>query len=568
MSDHSDLGLRLERLESAVQEISDRVGRLERTKAATSGTATLVAAPPRSAAPAPVQKTDLSVDMALAGMSVLILGGGFLLRALTESAALPPIGGVIAGLAYAAFWAWKADRAARADRHRAAAFHAATASVIAFPLAWETTTRFKILSPELGALVVAVLALVLLWIATRENIQSVAWIANAGAIGAAIAIGSATGTLVPVMHAITLVGAATLYASYRLGWSWIAWPAAIVSDGLAFITLGTAAFRHNGYDFAIVAASLSVYSATWLLVVASRRVRLNETPSMFDIIQTTEALIVGIGGATYVASVNDAGTLGLGIPLLFGAAGAYAVSFARQVRKTGGLRAWFGAVGAFFFACATWLIIDDASIRGIAWAIAGVFTAELGRTRSFAIRLQSAIWIVLAAIGGGLALATLGALIEPKPEGIAAPPAAMLIAVLALVAFVRMPRTEQTIRALLLCVVTCGAYTAAAAASVHLIAPAEQAGVALIRTVTLAIIATALAFISRATGTREAAIVARAVLVVGGIKLLAEDVRVGRAAMLVAAFAAYGGAMLLVSRTSATPPHPLPAAGERASEVQ
>jgi hypothetical protein len=88
---------------------------------------------------------------------------------------------------------------------------------------------------------------------------------------------------------------------------------------------------------------------------------------------------------------------------------------------------------------------------------------------------------------------------------------------------------------------------------------------ALIRTCLLAAIAAGLAIASRfgvpATGT-----VARIVLVAGGLKLLAEDVRVLSAAKLVISFASYGLAMLTVARcvrrhTSGEPSsHPAPPA--------
>jgi len=63
----------------------------------------------------------------------------------------------------------------------------------------------------------------------------------------------------------------------------------------------------------------------------------------------------------------------------------------------------------------------------------------------------------------------------------------------------------------------------------------------LIRTCALAAIAAALALASRLT-------VARIILVVGALKLVAEDVRLESAAMLVISFASYGLAMLTVAR--------------------
>ena len=73
---------------------------------------------------------------------------------------------------------------------------------------------------------------------------------------------------------------------------------------------------------------------------------------------------------------------------------------------------------------------------------------------------------------------------------------------------------------------------------------------ALSRTAVLAIGAALLAFVGRLLRVNDAVIIARVLLVLGGLKLIAEDVRVGPAAILVVAFALYGGAMLVVAKNS------------------
>ena len=64
--------------------------------------------------------------------------------------ALPAALGVGLGLGYAAFWQLRADREALAGRRESAAFHALASSVIAFPLIWEATSRFALLSRGRG----------------------------------------------------------------------------------------------------------------------------------------------------------------------------------------------------------------------------------------------------------------------------------------------------------------------------------------------------------------------------------------------------------------------------------
>jgi hypothetical protein len=93
-----------------------------------------------------------------------------------------------------------------------------------------------------------------------------------------------------------------------------------------------------------------------------------------------------------------------------------------------------------------------------------------------------------------------------------------------------------------------GAFSCVVYAAAQLIQPSTQTGLALIRTSALAAIAASLALLARFSWAAGAIGLARTVLVIGGLKLLVEDVRIGSALMLVAAFAAYGGAMLIVGR--------------------
>jgi hypothetical protein len=552
MTAETDVRERLERLEGAIHEISVRLDRLESGARASrpnvAGHDARQPLPGRqlSAEPTP---DDLSVDIGLAGISVLILGGAYLLRALTESAAMPQIFGVIAGLVYAAIWVWNADRAARAGRNRAAVFHAATASVIAFPLAWETTARFHIIPAGAGAAVVAVLALILLWVGWRDHVQAIAWVANIGAAVTAIAIAWTMKTLLPVMLAVSFVGAATLQASYTRKWDWMVWPATLAADGLAFITLAGAAFHRTGYGFGFTVVAIAMFSAMWLIVIAVRRLRLNEDASLFDVIQTAEVVILGAGGATYVAAVNDTGTIPLGIALIAIALSAYYVALEPTRKTLPRLRLYFGILAAAFAAFGSWLLIPTSEARGIAWGVLALATAEIARrNHSIAMRVQSGIWIVAAAIVSGLLLSTITALVDSSAKNIDAPIPSMIVTALAIATFFR--SDSRPVRTTALAIACCGILTAATAALAWSIVPREQMTLALIRTAILAVMAGLLALASRYAGVREASIVAHAVLVVGGIKLLAEDVRVGRAAMLVAAFLAYGCAMLLVSRSS------------------
>src|ERR1051326_3551904 len=119
-----DVGDEFQALDLRLREIEARLSRLEQPAASARSEA-------ETQLPAAIDGPAPLIDLALAGKSILILGGAFLLRAATESATLPKAAGVTLGLSYAAAWIVVAVFAARAGRRTASVFGAAAASAIA-----------------------------------------------------------------------------------------------------------------------------------------------------------------------------------------------------------------------------------------------------------------------------------------------------------------------------------------------------------------------------------------------------------------------------------------------------
>ncbi|HKB79437.1 MAG TPA: hypothetical protein VKH35_06955, partial [Thermoanaerobaculia bacterium] len=142
----------------------------------------------------------------------------------------------------------------------------------------------------------------------------------------------------------------------------------------------------------------------------------------------------------------------------------------------------------------------------------------------------------------GLLLSIVGAFVSEGPS-IELPAAALGNGIAALVACVRLPawRPERLVLAsIFLGMVFNG--------TLVVLGP-RVTNTALLRTAVLAAAASLLAVLGRLIDSREASLLARAVLIIGGVKLLAEDLRLGRAAVLVVSFALYGAALLIVSRS-------------------
>ena len=138
----------LEALERELRDLALRVSHLERHI----GVETPVAAPAlgpdaainRPSQPAsPAKLGEAGSLLPALGRGLLGLAGAYLLRAATESNALPVPAGVALGIVYALLWLVWAARTP-AERRAEAALHSLTAVLVMAPLLWEATLRFHV----------------------------------------------------------------------------------------------------------------------------------------------------------------------------------------------------------------------------------------------------------------------------------------------------------------------------------------------------------------------------------------------------------------------------------------
>src|SRR5512143_27583 len=171
---------RLARLEESVAALTARLHELEGRLAALESRPGPAASAPPPLGPEPARlpgitpplaadAVDSTAVLSVVGRTLLVLGGAFLLRALTDSGTLPPALGVGLGLAYALAWLLAADRAGRSGRGLSAAFHGIAFVLIALPLVVEATTRFHLLGPVASAAALLALAAIALAIAARQR---------------------------------------------------------------------------------------------------------------------------------------------------------------------------------------------------------------------------------------------------------------------------------------------------------------------------------------------------------------------------------------------------------------
>ncbi|HEU5193632.1 MAG TPA: hypothetical protein VFW70_02740, partial [Methylomirabilota bacterium] len=371
-----ELERRVAELAEAHRHLERRLSALERRPAA--------AAPARRPAPAAGAGPDLSKEvaavtknLALAGRTLLVLAGAFLLRAITEAGAIPTWAGVGLGFGYAGAWMAMAYRAGNTQPW-SAAFHGAAAIVIGFPLLLEATARLGLLGPVTASAALTLLTGVALVIAARRKLRALAWLVELGGVLTAIALMQATGRLAPPVLYLALVGAATLWLGYVLGWIHLRWPVAVATDlALVLLTIrATAAFAAEGPRAAFLVQA--VVTTLYLGSIAVRTLLLQRAVVGFEVAQTAALLAAGLGGAAYV-SVQAGVAQGL-VGLVSAGFGItlYAVAFAfvehRQPSKANFY--FYASVGLVFVLTGTSLLLSGQSLA-LGWAALAVAASAL-----------------------------------------------------------------------------------------------------------------------------------------------------------------------------------------------
>jgi hypothetical protein len=503
----------------------------------------------------------------LAGRTFLVLGGAFLLRALTDLGTLPLGAGLAAGLLYAMLWLAFAALPARGPDALAATFHVGSAVMIAYPLLWEAATRFAVLRGAQTAAALGLVTCLALTVTWARRLRAGAWFVVLAAVAASLALQVETATVEPYVAVLILTGTATLWISHARGWRDLPWLPAIGAD-LAVLNLVLLASRPGGPPEAypqlsvtaapiLALALLFVYAGSF----AASTLFLKRDVSIFEVVQTILAALAGLGGAARVAEAAGLGSAPLAAVALVLAAGSYAVAFSFkelrwQRRPSFMFFAWQGLV---FALAGSRLMVSGLAID-VLWCSLALGAALLGaRYGRLTLHFQSVVYAAMAVSSSGLAALSFDSFLGSPAMPWRAPGASSLAALGAAVACFaiaaaapedpRRPFASRLPRLLLAIPVSLGAGGLAVLgilALLHVRVPgADPALVASARSAAIAVLAVLLALASRYRRIAELRWLLLALLVIGGMKLIVEDLPHGRPATLFLAFVAYGLALIL-----------------------
>jgi hypothetical protein len=510
----------------------------------------------------------VSAALSFGGRTLLVLAGAFVLRAMTDSKAMPGWLGVALGFTYAAIWIAMADRAARAGQSLSAGVHGFAALIIAYPLLFESVAKFKLLGPTGAGVALALVTTALLAVAARRRLQSLAWMATAGSILTTIGVMLLDGRMVPGTLFLVLLGFETLWLAYVRDWHGLRWPTAAVVDlavlGLALRAVSPDAVEGPGVTMLVQVLMLAAYQASF----ATRTLIMHRAVVPFEVVQTIGSVAAGLGGAAYVAARTPGGSasaVAFGVAATVLGLAAYGVAFAFRGRREQD-RAnfpFYAAVALLLVASGTTILLDGIQL-GLTWSVlavvAAVLAGPLGRRTMAA---HSAGYAVGAAVTTGLLAVTSDAIIGSAARTWTAPVGASAVALLAAGACAwlgsRGPADARPTLASRLPQFTTVALAVAGAAGLliwSLVPPltggpgveSSRGAVATVRTAVLVVGTIFLAWAGRQPRWREAGWLAYPLLVASGLKILFEDLPSGRAATLFVSFGLYGAALLLVPR--------------------
>ena len=543
---------RLQALEEKVTRLSERVDQVEQK---------LAALPFPSLPPAwPEGEPHLQVPSAgaevvrwvtLLGRSCVVLGGAFLIRALTDGGPLPSGVGVALGMVFAATWVFFSHRAGAKGATLSAGFHGVTAALIAYPLVLETTARLRAMSTGVAALTLVGFTALLLVVSWRDRLGWLAWIGVLSCLLTTLALLRTTPGRAEFIAVLLVLAATTFWLGDRPRWGGLRWLPAVLLDLVVLRAVLTSTPPLLVYSLALAGLSLAL--------VLSRTAALERPVGAFEVFQTLAGLGIGLAGALRASAEAGQGPGAVAVAVL--AASLLAAFFAAWVVPRRGNRdldfLFYASVSLGLLSLGV-ALLTTANVRGVLWATLALLTALLGRRRhpgtlwSFA-----ALLAVGAAFSTGLIREVGEALAGGEPIRVAMSPAS--VAVLGLVVLTYL----VTVPPLTPLAGAAGPSLRLPAAVLLLLASAglatlvlqtcrpftpDLARLATARTLVAVAVALLLALIRRRVACAELSWIGYLALALGGIELIFEGLPSGQPLLLLVSFVVYGAGLILVPR--------------------
>ena len=566
------LEFNVENLQSAVESLTRRIDVLEAAPAdvallTTDDRARLTAQRPsmdQSAGLAQRASYDLIAVLSLVGRLFLVLAGGFFLRAMTEAGLLTPRLGIALAFTYGLIWLSLADRAGRLGLMPSAVVHALAAALVAFPLLVEATTRFKVLTGEGSVLGLVILTAAMLLVARRRHLPVIAWVAVLAAVPTSLVLLVNTGAFVPIALYLIALGVTALWLGNAPGWTGIGWPVALAADAVVVgVTLRALSPEH--VDAYRIASMLQwTLLAAYFASVAVRTLVRGRNVAVFEIVQVSVALLIAFVGTRLLMQATGILPSAIGVISLAIGAACYFVAFVFIEGRTGLERnLYFYSTLALTLILAGFALVVREHWVAVVFAVLGLISVGLwARSGRLFMLFHGAAYVAAAGVASEALRYGAWALVA-HPIGPWPLPSALILVILvtgALSAWLAAARPDpggdvatSGLKFIIVVVhvwVACGAVIGVLAPVAAGLADqsVDLGTLATVRTGVLAVAALAIAWAGRQARFREWAWLVYPLLVVIGLKMVAQDFKFSRPATLFIALALYGAALIVAPR--------------------
>jgi len=498
------------------------------------------------------------------GRILLIFGGAFLLRAITDEQLVPTAVGIFMGASYALFWLFIAHRTGRHRGHGLdALFYGASSVLLALPLFVEATTRFELLSGRQAVVALTVFCALSLSVAVVRNLKSLCWVVTAAGIATAFIVLRTSHSAVVTAVFLLLLGLSSLWVVYRKKWHGVQWLGALGANaGVVVLAVLSASERWS-------VQALTPFLMADLLLVAylgSIAIRTHIRGHDVGVFETVQGvLVIGISFLTAVVASHAGRDIltEVGVMSLVLSAAAYAMAFTPKTRAVRGRNFFFYSTMGLILVVAGSALVVSPGKAAAAWSLMALAMAWFsGRYGRVALSLQCTFLLLAAGVASGILATGFQAL---AGDVVAVWPALVpwhVIIALTTVACLFIPVAQQSDRwgvlaglpqliVLALSVWEVGGLLVVLLAPVLANAGGQDtnlAALAALRTAVLAASSVSLALSSRYARWPEARWLVYPVLILVGFKLLLEDLPNGEPVTLFIAFALVGSALILVAK--------------------
>ncbi|MDH4314164.1 MAG: DUF2339 domain-containing protein [Gammaproteobacteria bacterium] len=551
-------------MQDRVAKLESRVSAVEKRLSALEGAVSAETAITRGA-PEPSLGEDFVANASThIGRVLLIFGGAYLLRAITDFQFVPTGVGIFMGASYAFFWLAIAFRKASTQSQRAsAAFYGGTSVLLALPLLVEAISKFDLLTGQQGTIALTVYCAMALAVAATRNLRTLAWLATGGGLITAFSVMIVSHDAIVVSAFLLMLGLGSLWVVYQRQWLGLQWLGALGANASV-----VALVVFSSSDQWSLEADVAALLATVLLIayLLSFVIRSHIRGSDVGIFETVQAVIAA-AIAFWAASVaSDAGQFDLTlIGLLSAVLGgcAYALALSPLTRSVRGINFfYYSTLGLLFVILGSSLILRPATAAAV-WSLMALMMAWFsGRTGWVALSLQCTILLLAAGVSSGILAAGFQALAgDVATAWPAAAPWHLGIAMTTVVCLF-LPVAQHSERWGIfagmpqLIVLALSVWEVGGLMVVYLApiladtggAKPSLAVLAALRTAVLSVSSVTLALSSRFKRWPEARWLVYPVLILVAIKLFLEDFPNGQPASLFVALVFVGGALLLVAR--------------------